>query len=157
MSYRGPTQPQGFEDASVWRVKYERNQWLVYCNVCRSTGQTPYNANSHKKTAKHLANVARLRSSQSQTPTTSTASDTNTMSSVPPAVPIIGNTGVNAAGDERVHDAGGGGCCFGERSAAHSTPPPTLNLKDRIHSTCFNTSCLLTFITKLRSRSTFNL
>ncbi|KAJ3844653.1 hypothetical protein F5878DRAFT_706070 [Lentinula raphanica] len=92
MSYRGPTQPQGFEDASgklnIWRVSYERNQWLVYCNVCRSTGQTPYNANSHKKTAKHLANVARLRSSQSQTPTTSATSDTTSMSRVPPAVPI---------------------------------------------------------------------
>ncbi|KAJ4482870.1 hypothetical protein C8J55DRAFT_559698 [Lentinula edodes] len=69
MSYTGSMVPKGFEDNEVWHVKYEKSQWLVYCQACKSAGQTPYHAKRHSGSGKHKENVARMKEKQTPSPT----------------------------------------------------------------------------------------
>ncbi|KAJ3933723.1 MAG: hypothetical protein NXY57DRAFT_1060372, partial [Lentinula lateritia] len=41
----------------VWKVVYEKDQWLVYCKLCHTAGQSPYHARSHQKRPKHIENL----------------------------------------------------------------------------------------------------
>lgn len=42
---------------AVWKVVYEKDQWLVYCKLCHTAGQSPYHARSHQKRPKHIENL----------------------------------------------------------------------------------------------------